>query len=304
MPRPRSEPVPDEEDADEDGDGEGDESSQGGDGENGADGDRTPEDEERHTDADDRVEPDSVDGRLRASVDSLPDRTPWKTAVSSVSVGDTGSGNHGSLAHGITTHDGKRQDRGRRLLRHHLQEVSCPRLADIRSDDRGYVDDGIRDHQLQEPAKDASDGGCKHDGSRRGDVCVRALFAEMERGVVSAHRPDDSDEAHEDGDACREARSVIYVAPNVTGRIESRVTLLHSVGSCWNHDDDDNEGNDIECRSDGVELRDPLGRHATDTPMTEHDKHRRKEEMPGLWNVGLVVHRRGGQHHGGQRIVD
>ncbi|KAL8825885.1 MAG: hypothetical protein Q9191_004138, partial [Dirinaria sp. TL-2023a] len=75
MPRSGSETVPDEEDADEDRDRECDKGRNGGDGEERSCSERATKYEQGQEDADDRVEPDGVDGGSGVSVDPLdPER--------------------------------------------------------------------------------------------------------------------------------------------------------------------------------------------------------------------------------------
>jgi len=70
-------------------------------------------------------------------------------------------------------------------LRHHLQEVGRPGLAEVGGEDGGDVDHGVGGDELEDPAEDAAEGRGHYDGARGGDVGVGAFFGEVEGGVVA-----------------------------------------------------------------------------------------------------------------------
>lgn len=119
-----------------------------------------------------------------------------KTPVARVRKRHSASSHHAALAHTKRAHDSQRQHRQRHALRQHLQQIRRPGLAQVAVDDGVDVDDRVRDDQLQKPAEQAADAARQHDGARRGDVRVGALFRQVEGRVVAGHGPDHGDEGH------------------------------------------------------------------------------------------------------------
>ena len=99
MPRALPEATTNEESPYSDGNGEGDKGSDGSDTEDSADSNFACEDEQGEEDANDSVEPNSIDWRLCDRVDLLPDGGKREAVISGVSVCDSGSSNHATLTH-------------------------------------------------------------------------------------------------------------------------------------------------------------------------------------------------------------
>lgn len=159
MPGSTTEAVPDEEGADGDGDGESDKGGDGGDTEDCADGDGAGEDEEGEEDADDGVEPDGVDGRLGPCINLLNDPRERKDVVTCIGVSDARGSDHAALAHAEGADDCERQDGEGGALRHHLEKVGGPWLAEGGGEDGVDVEDGVGGYELEEPAEEAAEGG-------------------------------------------------------------------------------------------------------------------------------------------------
>ena len=273
VPGPAAEAVADEEGADRDGDSKCDEGADGTDTEDGADGDGPAEDEAETAFADDDVEPDGVDGGLGVFVDAAPVFTKGEAAVARVGEGDSGGGDHAALAHTEGAHDGQGEDGEGGVLRHDLQEIGGPGLAEVGVDDTVDVDDRVGDDELEEPAKEAAEAGGHDDGAGRGDIGVAALFGQVEGGVIAGHGPDHSDEGHEDGDAGGEVGAVVQFGPNLAVGVEAAEMWVccGAVGVGGDEDDDDEQCDDVEGAAYAVEACDPEGGHGRDAAVNDHD---------------------------------
>ena len=182
--------------------------------------------------------------------------------------------------HGEGGDDGECKNREGCILGHDLQKVASPRLAQIAVKDCVDVDHGVGNDDLQEPAEQPADAAGEDYGAGRGDVCVRAFFAEVEGRVVAAmdgggmsvvggfgqgregvsgktapHCPDYGNEGHKEGEAVREIRACIEVAPHLFRGSKLWKPLFFSVCPSWDHDDDNEECDDVEGRPYGVEPR-------------------------------------------------
>lgn len=145
-------------------------------------------------------------------------------------------------------------------------------MSEIRVERIGDVDDGVRDDELEEPAKGATHGGGEHDGARRGDVRIRAFLREVEGGVVTGHGPDDGDEAHEHADAGGEVDAFVDGAPDGGAVGEAGEAALWAVGAGGDEDEDDGEGEDVEGGADGVDGGERFSREGRHGAVDEHDE--------------------------------
>jgi len=158
--------VADEEDTDEDRDGESNHGSDSTDRENSPDRDGASENEKEQQDSDDGIKPYGVDWCIRDLVYSLDPKGAREAVITSVCKGHARCGDHAALAHGETTDDGESQDGEGDLLGHDLDQISGPRLAKVRVDDRGNIDDGICYDELESPSCQTAKAGCHHDSTR------------------------------------------------------------------------------------------------------------------------------------------
>ena len=89
--------------------------------------------------------------------------------------------------------------------------------------------------------------------------------------IILHLRPDNGDETHQDRNSRGKVGAVVDIAPYLRRGVEFREALRFPVGSCGDHDDDDEESNDVERRSIRVEVGNPPCRHTTDATMDKHD---------------------------------
>lgn len=176
MPGTPTEPVADEKRSNSDWDRKSDERGNGGNTEDGTNRNHAAEDEERQTDANESIEPHSVDWSLRVLVDPLPNAGEREAVVTGVRVRDPTSSHHAALAHAKAADDGDAEDGEGRLLRHDLKEVGSPWLAERGVNDGADVNDSIRGDELQEPAEKPAETGGHNNGAWRGDVGVAAFL--------------------------------------------------------------------------------------------------------------------------------
>ena len=234
----------------------------------------------------------------------LPNPRHREAVVASVSKSHARSCNHAPLAHGEASDDSHGEDRERNRLRHALDEVGGEGLTKVAVEDARDVDDSVGDDELEGPAGGAADGGGEEDGAGGGDVGVAALLSEMEGGVVAGHRPDDADEGHQDCHAVGVVGAVVYVAPDLAGRVEAREAASCTVAGCRDEDDDDEESDDVECAAGAVHARNPLGWEGRHDAVNHHDEDRQEEGLVVGWDVVGVLDATASENHGGCSIVD
>jgi len=185
MPGTATEAVANEEGLNEDGDGEGDIGGDGTDREDSANGDTASEDQEQQADPDARVEPDGIDWCVCVLVDSLDPPGAGETSIASIGECDSRGGNHTPLAHRVGAHNCQAENCQSDLLRHDLNEIRSPWLAEVRTKDGRNIYHGVGNDQLQCPTGQTAYTGSHHDSSGRSDGGVAALFAEMEWSIVT-----------------------------------------------------------------------------------------------------------------------
>ena len=244
MPWAAAKSVADEEYADENRDCESDVSSDCSNGENGANGHATAEDQEEKENANEGIEPNSINWGVCVLVHALNPPGEWEAAITSVCEGYSGGRHHAALTHGETTDDGETEDSKSSVPWHHLDEIRSPWLTEIRFEDRRDVYNCVCDHQLQSPSCEPSKAACHDNRSGSSNICVAALLGKMEGGIVSRHRPDDGNEAHEN---CHSIRPICAILdrPDMTGRKELRAGISPSDG-CWNHNDNNEQPDHIQ----------------------------------------------------------
>lgn len=129
MPGPAPKVVADEDGLDEDRGRDGDIGGDGADGEDGADGDAA-EHQEVEREAQDRVEPNRVDGGARVPVDPLEDAAQHAEAVvPRVGEADAARGHHAAGPHHERADDCEAQNGEGHWLRQYLHQVCRPGLA-------------------------------------------------------------------------------------------------------------------------------------------------------------------------------
>lgn len=111
-------------------------------------------------------------------------------------------------------------------------------------------------------------------------------------------------ERHEDGNSAGELSAVGDNTPDIVIGVELGIALLVAVASSWDENDDDEKTNDVEGRTPRVEGSNPLGRHAADEPMDDHDESREQEDLVGFRDIIWVDNGCGSENHGGESIVD
>ncbi|EDN95529.1 hypothetical protein SS1G_11407 [Sclerotinia sclerotiorum 1980 UF-70] len=255
MPWSRSKPVPDKEYSNEDRDGESNVGCDSADGEDRANSYCSAEDQQQEKAAYDCIEPHSVDWSISILINFLDPPRTRKAIISGISKSHTGGGHHASLAHEECAHDSDGKNSERNLLWHHLNEIRCPWLPERGIKNFGYIDDSISNNKLQSPSHKTSNPTSQDDSSWSCDVGVATLLREMERSIVSRHRPNDGDKRHQDRDSVWPI-SAILNGPDLLRRKEFR--CCGSPGNRrWNHDDYHQQSYHIQCRSKRVELRNP-----------------------------------------------
>ena len=90
-----------------------------------------PKDQEQETDTNRGVEPHSVNRRIRNLVNALDPPTHGEAVIAGISERDSGRSDHAALAHGEAADNGEAEDCEGDLLRHDLDEVGGPWLAEI-----------------------------------------------------------------------------------------------------------------------------------------------------------------------------
>jgi hypothetical protein len=108
----------------------------------------------------------------------------------------------------------------------------------------------------------------------------------MKRTIVTAHSPDDANETHQHRDTRRKRRALIDSTPDLLGRRKARQSTLDAVRSGRNENDDDDEGDEVECRAAAVDLREPFRRQRRHDAVEDHDEDGEEE---GLVVCGDVV---------------
>lgn len=91
------------------------------------------------------------------------------------------------------------------------------RLAQGVGDSGVDVDDGVGHGELEDEAQDTTDTGGEDNGSRGGDLCVRALLGQVEGGVEPGHGPNDGHEGHEDADSVGPVGQVVKPPCDLVG---------------------------------------------------------------------------------------
>ena len=166
-----------------------------------------------------------------------------------------------------------------------MEEVGSPGLAKVGVEDVVDVDDGVGCNELEEPAKEAAEARSHDDGAGGRDAGVGAFFREMKWGVIAGHGPDHRDEGHDDCNTVRKVGAVVKVAPNSAGFGETWEALIWPVGGSGDNDDDNNEGDDVEARTVGVERGDPARGHRGDDAVDDHNQSRQEEDLIVLRDV-------------------
>ena len=123
MPWSATEAVTNKEYADEDRNCESHVRGDGSDGEDGTDRYGPAEDEEQKSDAHGSIKPYRIHRGIGVFIDTLDPPGHRETAITSISEGDSGSGDHAALAHGEAADDSEAEDCESDLLRHDLHEV-------------------------------------------------------------------------------------------------------------------------------------------------------------------------------------
>ncbi|CAL3973015.1 unnamed protein product [Diplocarpon coronariae] len=302
MPRPTTEPVPDKENPDEDGNRESDHGGDGAHGEDGADSHLSAKDQQQEEDADKHIEPHGVDWRVRVEIDLLDPIREGETVVARVGECHSRGGYHAALAHEEAADNGDGQHSQRGVLRHHLDEVGCPWLAQVTVHHGRDVNHGVGDDELQRPSCDTPDAGGHDDCPGRGDIGVAAFFREMERSIVARHGPDDSDEGHQYCDSVWPVRPVLH-APDLA-RWEELGRGGGPAHRDWDHDNDDEERDHVHGRAVGVEFGDPTRRHARDAGVNDHHDDAEEEDLVVLRHVRRVRDGNRSEGHRAESIVD
>ena len=125
----------------------------------------------------------------------------------------------------------------------------------------------------------------------------------MERSIVPAHRPDDSNKGHEDGNSSRKIGTVVDIAPYLGRRSKSGKTLIGAIGACRDHYYHNEQADYVDGRANAIEVCNPFGWHAGDAAVNQHDESCEEEGFVGLGCVGWVVDRCSGENHGRKSIV-
>ena len=250
------------------------------------------------------IEPHGINRRFRPWIHRPPPPTHRKAIIPSIRKRHPTRCNHAALAHEKAGDDGQREHGQYGLLRHALYEVGGERLAQRRLERGADVDDSVCDYELEEPAKGTPDGGCEHDGARRGDVRIRTLLGQMKGRIVAAHGPDDADEAHQDGDPLWEARTFVDGAPDLPTGAEPREAAVLAIGACGDEDDDGDEGEEVEGRACGVDLGEPACGERGHGRVDDHEEDGEEEGLVVCRGVAWVLDRDGGERHGGYAVVD
>lgn len=126
----------------------------------------------------------------------------------------------------------------------------------------------------------------------------------MERGVVTAHGPDDGDERHKNGNSRREIGSIVNIRPHFLGRVEAGESFGSSIRVGGDEDDDDDKGDDVERASVAVKLGDPLGGHTGDEALKDHDESGKEESLVIGWHVGWIIDADRRENHGCHSVID
>lgn len=126
----------------------------------------------------------------------------------------------------------------------------------------------------------------------------------MEGCIVARHGPDDSNKRHEDSNPRRKIGAVVNVTPDLRAGGEPRKSLIWTVSGSWNENDDDDECDDVERTSVGVEGSDPFCGHGRDAAVDEHDEGREKEDLIILRNVVRTPDTDSCKNHSGEGIID
>lgn len=185
-----------------------------------------------------------------------------------------------------------------------MDKISSKGLAEVGFEAARDIDYGVSNDKLEEPAKDATDSRGHEDGPRSGNVGIAAFLCKMERRVVARHCPDDTNKGHEDADAAREIGTLVDVTPDFRRGREARETLILAVGSSWDENNDDDQGNDVECRSNTVDARNPFGGQRSHAAMDHHDEDGEKEDLIVLRSVVWIDNGGRSQGHGSGAVID
>lgn len=302
MPWSTTETITDEEYSNENRDRERDIRCDGADGEDGTDCNASAENEKEQETADESVKPDSVYRGVGVFVHPLDPGGKWEAVITGIGKRHSGRGNHATLPHGETAYDGQAKNGEGSLLRHHLDEIRCPRLTEIRVKDGRDVDDGVRNDELQCPSCEASEATGHDDGSWGSYISIAAFLGKMERRVVSRHGPDNGNETHEDSNSIRPVCSILN-RPDLFRRKEfrSRVRACHS---SRNHNDNHKQPNHVQRRTERVEPGDPESRHAGDAAVDQHHEDGEEVGVPILWRIARMRDRSSGENHSTERIIN
>lgn len=85
-----------------------------------------------------------------------------------------------------------------------------------------------------------------------------------DRDTNLPHCPDDGDKGHQQCNAIGVVSPLVEIPPDNARWGKFGETLVFSVGRCGNHDDNDDQGDDVERRPIRIERRNPFSRHAAD----------------------------------------
>lgn len=114
------------------------------------------------------------------------------------------------------------------------------------------VHNGVRSHNLQEPAEDASQTSGKHNGSGAGNIGIAALLSKMERRIVTAHGPNDGNEAGQNTDTSRIFHAYVNIRPDLVRGVVLGESLAGPTGNTCDEANDNNESDEVEGRSKRV----------------------------------------------------